>query len=216
MLGVHQSNPYALSAEVYAHEMGHADLAYASPKLNGSGDCPTAEGCSGAIHEGQADYHAAILFGPGPIGESVTNKMSGIDDWGQQSGCFVSRTIEKNVNLTAEKAFDPCSTLGGTSPSPSPSPGASQTGEVHDGGALYASIWWQVRSAKASAPQEVDELFMEHLPTLQDADTFVTALCKIVAIDQELFAGRYSTAFSDEFKKRGLPGLEICEKGYRK
>jgi hypothetical protein len=82
-------------------------------------------------------------------------------------------------------------------------------------GTLYASMWWEVRKKAGTTPgkssRELDQLFMEHLAALQSNETFVTSLCKIAKIDKALFGNRYSQFFSDEYKKRGLPGLESCK-----
>ncbi len=195
---------YGLAAEVYAHEMGHANMYYASPQAGVGADyCADKNGCIGAIHEGQADYHAALMFGPGPIGESIINDLGGLSS----STCSIGRTISQNSGLTADSVFklpSVCKYSDGTSPTP---------GEIHDVGALYASIWWEVRQNAAKAGKsmrEVDQLFMEHLAVMQSADTFVTSLCKIKDIDVSLFGSRFSQLFSDEYKRRGLPGLESC------
>ena len=200
---------YGLAAEIYAHEMGHANLDYAAPDaIVDSDSCADKNGCIGAIHEGQADYHAALMFGPGPIGESITNNMGGLS----ASTCVIGRTISTNSSLTADKVYNPgnCSYTMGTTDTSDDIPAR---GEIHDMGALYASIWWEVRKNAAAAgkpTREVDQLFMEHLAVLQSADTFVSSLCKIVDIDKNNFSSRYSQLFSAEYKKRGLPGLESC------
>jgi hypothetical protein len=196
---------YGLAAEIYAHEMGHADLEYASPSSSiESNYCADSKGCFGGIHEGQADYHAALMFGPGPVGESILNDLNGLSG----GPCVIDRNILKNSTLMAAKAFKPgnCSYSDGT---------PAENGEVHDMGALYASMWWEVRRKSGATPgkssRELDQLFMEHLAALQTSDTFVTALCKISNIDKAIFGNRYSQFFSDEYIKRGLPGLESCK-----
>lgn len=177
---------FAMSAEIYLHEMGHANLTYAAPGTSGGlGNCATAKGCIGGIHEGQADYHAAIVFPQNgvPVGEVIVNSINGFSE------CGITRTVGGNKNTTAQQAYDACT---------------SQKGEVHLMGRIYASVWWEVRSKTTSVASEVDSLFTEHLKGLQASDTFETALGKIKATDQALFNSKYSKDFTDEFARRGI------------
>jgi hypothetical protein len=186
---------FAMGAEIYLHEMGHANLDFASPgasvatpdcadKQNSC--CTSVKGCIGAIHEGQADYHAAIMFPDrgSPIGESYVNSINGFSE------CGLIRTVSGNKNTTLQQAYDAC--------------GSQTRGEVHLMGRVYASVWWEVRNKTGSNPKEVDQLFTEHLKALSGSDTFTSALTKIKATDQALFNSKYSQAFTDEFARRGL------------
>ena len=215
-MGASTANPavtYGMAAEVYAHELGHGNLDYATSNASIDASscsdtkgclCYDNKGCIGAIHEGQADYHAALMFGPGPTGESIKNNMNGLD-----STCTVSRTLSKNSNLSADTAYIPNANCKYTSDN------TVRQGAIHDMGALYASMWWEVRKkagvTSGKTNREVDQLFMEHLATLQSDDNFVTTLCKIADIDKNIFSSRYSQLFSDEYIRRGLPGLESCK-----
>ena len=198
-------NEFALGAEVYLHEMGHANVAYATNyKINesvgsfssiscGGGQavcCANANGCSWAINEGQADYHAGILFSASTTFlETFVNNTSGLSE------CGLSRSLDANKNLTAQAAYNACN--------------VNVRGEVHVTGRVYASVWWEVRKlAEKNSPEvgadEIDVLFTNHLVTLEARDTFVTALDKIQAVDQTLYKGKYSNSFKDEFSKRGI------------
>lgn len=186
--GSTSKSEFALAAEVYLHEAGHANLSFASSgSLYAQSQCSSAKGCLSGINEGQADYHAAILFpeGGAPLGESVVNSVSGITE------CGLSRAVSANKNTTAQKAYDACS---------------STKGEVHLMGRVYASVWWEVRNKSTSNPKEVDQLFTEHLKSLQNSDNFETALTKIKTLDKALFKSKYSADFTDEFGRRGISG----------
>lgn len=98
LMGVSGTQDYALSAEVYSHEMGHANLDYATNFVIFNSDvsgtevvcaqglatcCKTVAGCIDAINEGQADYHAAIVFDEGgTLGETLINTLGGIVECG--------------------------------------------------------------------------------------------------------------------------------------
>lgn len=198
-------NEFALSAEVYAHEMGHANVTYASggrvvetvgsfksvPCGNNGVCCRDANGCSWAINEGLADYHMGILF---PDSTEMLETI--VDDPSGMRECGVNRAMENNSSFTAAQSYNAC-----TNP---------YQGEVHLMGRVYASIWWEVRKAAHSADsargaQEVDRLFTNHLPALEGRDDFITVYDKIIATDQALFAGKYSSSFTSEFAKRGIP-----------
>ena len=201
-------NEFALSAEVYAHEMGHGNISYAtnlkieetvgafesiSCANNQAVCCKTANGCSWAINEGQADYHAAILFPTNTnMLETFFNSQAGLSE------CGLPRGIDANKNLTAVQAYDAC-----------PAGPPSVKGEVHVTGRIYASVWWEVRkAAEAAEPgkgaDEVDVLFTNHLVALEGRDTFITAFDKIEAVDLALYKSKYTQKFKDEFIKRGL------------
>jgi hypothetical protein len=192
--GSSKSSEFAMGAEIYLHEMGHANLDLGSagsintPTCSDgqNGCCSTAKGCFGAIHEGQADYHAAIIFPDrgGVVGEAVTNTLSGLTE------CGITRTVANNKNTTAQQAYDAC--------------GSQTRGEVHLMGRVYASIWWEIRNKSGNDPAEVDKLFSDHLSALTGSDTFSTALGKIKASDAALFNSKYSQQFTDEFARRGI------------
>ena len=193
---------YALDSSIGAHELGHANLRWAmgSAYYSGSGHtvcgpvgqeekcCPTNAGCFAAINEGQADYHAMMLFPDYPgIAEILTNDGVGL------RGCGIPRNAPMNFMLTRTQAYTACA--------------APYQGEVHVMGALYASIWWKVRSNQFTQLQkrEIDKLFLAHLAALRTTDTFNTVVARIEATDIGLFGTpRYGPAFRAEFIARGF------------
>lgn len=184
--GSTSKSEFALAAEVYLHEAGHANLTFAATgTISGAEQCSSAKGCIAGINEGQADYHAAILFpdSGAPLGESVVNTTKGLVE------CGLSRSLGANKSTTAQQAYNACT---------------STKGEVHLMGRVYASVWWEIRNKSTSNPTEIDQLFTEHLKTLQNRDTFVTALDKIRSVDQALFKSKYTADFVDEFARRGI------------
>lgn len=197
---------FSLGAEIYLHEMGHANIGYGtnfaiynqsntdktkicSQQFRNSTCCLSNLGCLGAIDEGQADYHAAILFPTNTaLGEALVNKVNGFDE------CGITRKIDSNLNLTSTQAYNAC--------------GANLLGEVHLMGRVYASVWWEVRKKaalrSADEAKAIDKLFNEHLLVIAVADSFVDALTKIKTLDTQLFAGKYSLDFQNEFARRGI------------
>lgn len=196
-------NELSLSAEVYAHEMGHANVSFAtngkifeqlgSAESQSCGEtvcCKTKNGCSWAIDEGVADYHFAMLFP-----DSTSMLESFINDANGLSECGISRSVDANASLTSQAAYDACS--------------SNYKGEVHLMGRVYASAWWEVRKkAEAANPgqgaRDIDTLFTNHLPALSGQDDFFSALAKILATEQALFRGRYASLFRAEFSQRGV------------
>lgn len=198
----------ALGAEVTHHEMGHANVFFAtngaiffnddqSTKLcqrvpNGPVNvcCITRDGCSWAANEGLADHHAALLFFNTPVvGEQFENDLNGL------SACGVPRNSPANVNLTADQAHNACVNAGA----------APLAGEVHVTGSLYAAIWYELKKATPAADAvDIDKLFNEHLKVMTGADTFVTLYNKIRAVDTALFGGKFGPRVQAEFQRRGV------------
>ena len=192
ILGLFGNTEFALSADVYLHEAGHANLHFAAGGTMDAGgftrQCPSAGGCLGAIHEGQADFHAALVFSDRTaLGEGITNTMEGLDTCG-------SRDVNRNRDLTAAAAYTDTAPCG------------AGVGEIHSVGRVYASIWWELRRGAGddAGAREIERLFTQHLPTIAADDDFVSARAKILAVDQALFAGRHQAAITAEFARRGL------------
>jgi hypothetical protein len=197
-LGEIANQDLALSAEVYLHENGHANVHYASMgNIEAAGTldiacdpnftsdcCSTNKGCPGAINEGLADFHAGIIFpNDTALGEAIVNATGGFIE------CGLPRDIATNVNLTAAAAYTACP--------------VSVRGEIHVTGRVYASVWWEIRKA-AAVKSEIETLFTEHLRGLAATDDFETAAGKIIALDNTLFAGKHVAAITAEFGRRGL------------
>lgn len=195
VMGDINGNQFALSAEIFAHELGHANFYYANSKLDQSQTlekscgtnrcCVDSWGCIGAINEGLADYHAAVLFNEGgPQMETIVNDVNGISE------CGITRNIRANKDLAATRAYSACA--------------PNAPGEIHLMGRIYASIWWEVRSKPGNQPQEVDTLFTEHLALLSGMDSFDTAIYKIKVLDRNFFNSKYSKDFDAELIRHGM------------
>ena len=138
--------------------------------------CDTEKGCSLAIDEGQADFHASILFSNNPsIGDLLANNTRGI------TGCFPgdgpSRNPVLNKNATSSQIFDSCQA------------GFGGKGEIHVMGILYNSIWWEVYSHTETQQEDILKLFTEHLPLLHYDDNFETVGGKIINLTKQVFEG---------------------------
>lgn len=197
--------PMAFSAEMMVYYLGLANVHYASQGaiLNASGDqdnkacggdpkgcCRSYRGCSRAIASGSADFMAMLMFPDQPIlGEAWANHING------SKICDLPRSAQNWKNHSAREAYDLCKNRG-------------RNGEVHAMGALYASIWWEVREAVGGegslAAKNIDRIYMEHLKRIEGKDNFQTILAKIEQVDGQLFQGQYSSYFRSEFSRRGL------------
>ena len=177
---------FSLSAEVAAHEYGHANVysaagRYLSPSaqthLRNFSACASAKGCYLALNEGLADYHALMLFPDrATIGESIVNNERGL----------YGRNTETNRNSRLSDVF------------------ASSNGEIHLLGGVLTSMLWEIRMDSGSDPVEVDTLVSESLSMLSGNDTFETYVAKLQAIDANLFRGKYSARIQAEASRRGL------------
>ena len=157
--------------------------------------CLTEKGCLMAIDEGQADFHASILFPNNPsVGEMLVNNLNGI------TGCFPNsgplRSPKTNRNATASQIFNSCqASFGGK-------------GEIHVMGILYNSIWWEIYNHAETQPEDILKLFTEHLPLLHYDDHFETAGVKIMNLAKQIFEGSKGSGYADiireEFSRRGL------------
>ncbi len=146
-------------------------------------------GCSSALAIGQADYIAGLSFAQSPaIGESQSGTISGLKH------CGISREFSRNKGLTADLAYAACTADG-------------RLGLVYAMGALYGSIWWEVRDQAKTAADGVgmvDRVFFAHLGKLKGSDTFATAFDLIIATDREINAGKLEVLFRSEFTRRGV------------
>ena len=215
-----------LSAEIIIHEAGHANIHHSiggalreglepgcqthvacesrnslcelseDEILEAQRCCDTEKGCFFAIDEGQADFHAAILFPNSTVvGEMFQNSTQGI------SGCFPSGGLSRGAsdpitkNANTEQVFNNCSNHNGP-------------GEIHLMGILYNSIWWEVYRHKDTEESDILKLFTEHLPILHFGDDFETAGSRIMSLARQLFdaskADKYANIIQSEFERRGL------------
>ncbi|MBX9767286.1 MAG: hypothetical protein K2X47_08455 [Bdellovibrionales bacterium] len=187
----------ALSADVYLHEMGHADLQYATNNAiaddpntetgGGSYWCKTVDGCMSAINEGQADFHYLLMFpDKTALGESFANSIAGLGSCGNS----VSRDVSKTSNLKASEAYAACTGV---------------PGEGHVMGTIYASVWWGLyTSAGVAGRPDIEKMFGEHLKELRGRDKFADAGQKMINIDKALFAGKYAALIRSSFAQHGI------------
>ncbi len=214
-----------LSAEIIIHEAGHANIFHSigglreglesgcqthvsceSRKslcdlseeeiLEASRCCSNEKGCFFAIDEGQADFHAAILFPSSTeMGEMFQNSTSGI------SGCFPGGGLSRSAadsatkNANAQQVFSNCTSHKGP-------------GEIHMAGVLYNSIWWEIYKHENTEESDILRLFTEHLPILHFDDTFETAGVRVIGLARQLFddpkGGQYADIIQSELRRRGL------------
>jgi hypothetical protein len=197
---------FDFDASVYAHEMGHADIDYATNGQITAGNktsiacsfdannscCPNSDGCSDAMNEGQADVHAFITFNSGALGEFFMNSLSGLD----------GRNGDLNANLTSTAMFN------GTATDPiTNQPYGKYGAEIHSMGGVWGAAWWTLR--KNLGAGVADKIFFAHLELLTGGDTFKTALSAIVTADQTLvtngtFAANHQTQILAAFQQHGI------------
>ena len=202
-----------LSAEITLHEAGHANFYHSINQeftenlcrlhtdcsgnsiCNSNKDpeelsvcCRDERGCFFAINEGQADFHAAMIFPELPqIGETITNSVDGMKC---QSDTGIHRNPQINTNITAADIFNQCN--------------RRFNGEIHDMGILYSSIWWSLYTDPSVNKKEIATLFTNHLPLITYSDNFETSAEKILKLDHLLYQGKYSRIITSEFARRGL------------
>ena len=213
----------ALSADVLAHEAGHANFSYSAVERSTNGICEKhvrcsdrkslcelsgkeqddairccldKKGCTFAINEGQADFHVAVLFPDKPqIGELISNHPKGITSCPSDDERF-SRNPKKNTTLTADMVYDNCQDRFGGN------------GEIHLMGVLYNSIWWEIYHHTDTLKEDIVKLFTEHLPLINYSDDFETIGTKLIHLNQQMFPSEKSSKYSDiiqqEFERRGL------------
>lgn len=183
-----------IDSSIVAHEAGHGNLYMASNGQNtiggetilrsGAAYCRTRAGCFGAIHEGQADVHAFMLFPNFTpiIGAYFVNDVKGMR----------SPATVKTSGVTVDDFFN------------------KRSGEIHDMGEVYAAIWYEVWNQFKQAKKEknVEQLFSDHLTVLTSDDNFTTALVSIeTLIDQTQSndAAVLKSAFRSEYERLKIP-----------
>jgi hypothetical protein len=148
----------ALSAEVYLHEMGHGNflsrVGAQSIIADTLSECPSAQGCFGAINEGQADFHYLMIFSErGQLGETIGNNLNGMD-------------TSRNATSAANQAR---SVAGFFNLSP------SSPGEIHNMGAAYAAILWRIYSDARIEKRRFESAFYLHMQMLTQSANFATS-----------------------------------------
>jgi len=176
----------ALSAEVYLHEMGHANMQYAVGRFlrdnNANGNsCFTLNGCVGAINEGQADFHFAMVFYESTaLGETFLNSTGGIS----QSG--ISRDVRKLTAMKADEFFQ------------------RSGGEIHGTGSFYASVLWEIYNHPQMKKIDFEKIFLSHLQKFTESTRFPEARDILVADDMALFGGKYKSIIENAFATKGI------------
>lgn len=181
VMGNFGTQELALSSEVYLHEMGHANLDFATNgRINISSNfCPTKFGCIGAIHEGMADAHAFIMFPNDPaMAQSVTNTLNG----------WTNRDPRNFVNQNVDYFFNTVS--GG--------------GEIHGMGTAYSTILWQILKDPAMNPKHFETMFSMHLPRLTSSSDFRTAKTIWMNLSDTQYSGQYTSLIRGYFEKMGV------------
>jgi hypothetical protein len=188
--GTTVAHEMALSAEVFMHEMGHANLQYGAGGFDAiypsssttrcsqsSCFCLSAQGCIGAINEGQADFHYLMHFRESPaIAETITNSTSG----------WADRNVANNANVSVTDRFE------------------QTQGQVHSHGSIYASILWSIYSNSSVDKKEFEKLFINHLQSLTGSSRFQESREALLAEDQSLFNGKYASIIREAFNSRGV------------
>ena len=174
---------YASQGEIYEELEGHHRDCQGREKMC----CSSQLGCSKSITRGLSHYFTASFFEDAPtIGESYSNRLSGIED------CGVSRDLTKSRQLSLSEAFNAC---------------AQQKGYIYPMATFYASVWWNVfQEIKRSSPEKVDEFkvfYLEHLKGLRGNMNFVDAFGLIEEVDSKKFY-IFASYFKKEFTSRGL------------
>ncbi len=182
------SHEMALSAEVYLHEMGHANFQFAVGRfLNDSNAgsnpnlCATSNGCIGAINEGQADFHFAMLFWDNTaLGETFVNNINGIS----QSG--INRNPAKTLQMKAYDYF------------------SKSSGEIHGMGSFYSSVLWSIYTDPQMNKKDFEKLFTAHLTMFTESTRFPEARDILIAQDANLFSGKYKSLITAAFLAKGI------------
>ena len=186
----------AHDASVYVHEMGHGNIDYATNFAFAAGRgsevnqyqcgnnlcCSSADGCPGALNEGQADFHAQVVFNSGAVGEYFTEIITG------QTTGLPNRDSEKNTNLTGTQMF------------------SSISPEIHSMGAVWSASWWTLRK---NIGVDAEKIFLASLITMNTRDTYRGALTKVLTAESQLFTqGKISVdqtaAIKAAFSQHGI------------
>ena len=181
VMGNFGTQELALSSEVYLHEMGHANLDFAT---NGqinitSSFCATKFGCIGAIHEGMADAHGFIMFPNDPaMAQTPQNSING----------WANRNPNNFLNRNLDYFF---STVSGG-------------GEIHGMGTAYAVILWKIMKDPMMIQKDFEMMFSMHLPRLTSTSDFRTAKTIWMSLSDTRFSGKYTNLIKTHFESVGV------------
>ncbi|MFN7825215.1 MAG: hypothetical protein ACK5P6_07635 [Pseudobdellovibrionaceae bacterium] len=179
----------ALSAEVYVHEMGHANLQYAvgrflrdSNQGASRGSCSSHLGCISAINEGQADFTFLMIFQDSTaLGETFVNSTRGI---GGPGGLL--RDVKQNQGLKAQDFY------------------SRSQGQIHTMGTVFATILYDIYQHPSVDKIEFEKIFMNSLTKLSESSRFPETKSALLAEDQVLYGGKYKKIIENAYQKMGL------------
>lgn len=181
VLGNFGSQEIALSSEVLLHELGHANLDFATNRQIRltSKYCATKMGCIGAIHEGQGDIHAFLFFsGDSKMSQTITNTLDG---WKNRNPAnYVSKNLDYFFNTHS----------GG--------------GEIHGMGTAYATILWQIMTDSSMIRDDFAKMFSMHLPRLTNSSNFSSAKTVWLNLSDVHFNSKYNSIIEKYFNKMGV------------
>ncbi len=176
--------------------------------------CINKNGCSKALTIGLSHFFAASFFPEAPtIGESYSNKLTGIED------CGISRDLNQSKDISVLETFHACSNAQGDSNNQGISGSSNQnsnnqvsnsgdSGYIYPMATLYASIWWNVfKEISTQSPQKLEDFrvfYLEHLKQLQGSFTFIDAFHAMEDLDSKNFNSQFTSYFRKEFIRRGL------------
>lgn len=193
----------ALSAEAYVHEMGHANLFYASggPKNSSYGlddnvmavgstslayICKTVNGCRTAIDEGQADFHSHLIFERQPYFLETFLNL-GLGD--------PHRNLNYVNAYTAQSWYDTATLMVD---------GKTYKGEVHYMGAMYANILFNIYNNTNSDKLKFIKVFTAHLAMIDQTATFSSMKQALLDSNRAISGTDLSAIISQEFQKKGF------------
>lgn len=194
----------AMSADIYIHEMGHANFYYAKAGYvqgaNFGNDtnmviesnnyfCTTSHlGCFSAINEGIADFQAFAIF------EKQTGMMESFKNLAKGP---LFRNPTYAAGFTAVEWYNR---------SPSNYSSSGRKGEIHYMGTVYASALYSLYMDPSIDKTKFLKIFMKHLAMLDSSSTFIGGKEALKFIDQVSNGGQYSSIIEAEFARRGLGG----------
>ncbi|MFZ3229799.1 MAG: hypothetical protein WA160_06315 [Pseudobdellovibrio sp.] len=188
----------ALSADVYIHEMGHANLYYAlgGPDnqsvmsdtnlkvVNNNKFCISEAGCFTAINEGQADFHSHVLFKSAPtLLETFLNTATGSND--RNANFIKNYTLLQWYNLPSN-IF------------------SSVKGEVHALGSFYGSVLFDIYSHPDTDKVKFLKVFTAHLQLLSGSSTFTSVKQDLLTADNAIAGKSHASIINQIFTARGL------------
>lgn len=169
-----------------------------------------------SINEGQADFHANLIFRERPgVMESAVNSVD-INRWvlrsplnpGQKNWTATDFYQQANYNALTSSINEMVASSGSlpynlTDLRPSDHSNSGK-GECHDMGTLYSTILWDIYTNPSVNKTEFLNIFSEHLKMLTLADDFKSALRILLLIDSVHYNAKYRAIIKTVFLNRGI------------